>query len=273
MAVSAILRSGLSSAAHLLLPWGLRLFGSDSALAEYGIVSGMAIPVVLYPMALVNAFAQLNTVDVATRISAGESREALRYRIGNGIVFALIYGVGCSAILKAFSYRIAEGIFSTVTAGEFISVLSGYAALAYLDHVADSALKGLDQQSYVMGVNIADSAIGLLLTVILVPRFGIYGYVLSLYICEFINCTLSLGRIIYLLGWLPRLGFALYIPPIIATVSMYLLTLIGIEACPTVPAMILSSTVYFSAVFLAVNLFQMSRHSEKTIRNNVYNTE
>ena len=192
MAVSALLRSGLSSAEHLLLPWGLRAFGSESALAEYGTVSGMAIPVVLYPMALINAFAQLNTVDVATKLSAGEESNKIRQTIGGGILFALIYGVGCSAILRAFSYRLAVGIFSTETAGTFISVLAGYAALAYLNHIADSTLKGLDQQSYVMGVNIADSAIGLLLTVILVPRLGIYGYVISLYICELINCTLSL---------------------------------------------------------------------------------
>lgn len=261
MAVSAVLRSGLSSAEHLLLPIGLRAFGSDSALAEYGIVSGMAIPVILYPMALMNSFAQLNTVDIAARTSAGESETAMKKRIGNGILFALIYGVGCGAILRIFSYRIGDGLFHGADAGGYICALSGYVVLAYLDHIADSMLKGLDQQAYVMRVNIIDSAIGLICTAVLVPLMGISGYILSLYLCEFINCAASLGRLIRLMGWLPRLTFGLTVPAAVAVMAMKLLSCFGLSELPTVPAVIIAATVYFSAVLLALNIIKIRKNS------------
>ena len=257
MAVSALLRSGLSSAEHLLLPMGLRASGSDAALAQYGTVGGMAIPVVLYPMALMNSFAQLNTVDIAARVSAGEGKEALRKRIGDGILFAIIYGVGCAAVLRTFAYRIGDGLFYGAGAGEYIFALSGYVTLAYLDHIADSILKGLDQQSYVMRVNIIDSAIGLACAAFLVPVMGIDGYILSLYLCEFINCAASLGRLIYLMGRLPRIWLGLAVSAPTAVVSVKVLSSCGLSRIPTVPAIGLTASVYFCAVMLILCIFNI----------------
>lgn len=268
-AVSALLRSGLSSAEHLLLPMGLRAFGSDGALAQYGTVSGMAIPVILYPMALMNSFAQLNTVDIASRVSAGEKEADLRKRIGNGILFAIVYGVGCAAVLRAFAYRLGDGLFFGAGAGEYIFALSGYVVLAYIDHIADSMLKGLDQQSYVMRVNIIDSAIGLACTALLVPMMGIEGYIFSLYLCEFINCVASLGRLIYLMGWLPRLTFALTVPVPVAAVCVKLLSFFGLEEIPTAPATVITATVYFVSVAFILNIIKM-KEGEKTAFGSVH---
>ena len=261
MAVSALLRSGLSSAEHLLLPMGLRAFGSDAALAQYGTVSGMAIPVILYPMALMNSFAQLNTVDIAARASAGEKRSELKKRIGNGITFATVYGVGCGTVLRAFAYRIGDGIFYGAGAGEYVCALSGYVVLAYIDHIADSMLKGLDQQSYVMRVNIIDAAIGLACTAFLVPAMGINGYILSLYLCEFINCAASLGRLIRLMGWLPMMGTGFVASMAVGVCSVSVLTAFGLADIPTVPAIIITSAVYFSAVALVINIIKIRKKS------------
>lgn len=263
MAVSALLRSGLSSAEHLLLPMGLRAYGSDAALAQYGIVSGMAIPVILYPMALMNSFAQLNTVDIASRVSAGETRDCLKKRIGNGMLFAVIYGIGCAAVLRTFSYRIGEGLFVGAGAGEYIAALSGYVILAYIDHIADSMLKGLDQQSFVMRVNIVDSAIGLVCTALLVPTMGISGYIISLYLCEFINCAVSLGRLIHLLGWLPRFGSGFCISVTVSAAAVRILCAFGVDEIPTAVGTVIVATVYFVTVALVLNIIKM-KEAQKT---------
>ena len=264
MAVSALLRSGLSSAEHLLLPMGLRAFGSDAALAQYGTVSGMAIPIILYPMALMNSFAQLNTVDIAARASAGEQRSEMKKRIGNGILFATVYGVGCAMVLRAFAYRIGDGIFYGAGVGEYVCALSGYVVLAYIDHIADSMLKGLDQQAYVMRVNIIDSAIGLACTAFLVPAMGISGYILSLYLCEFINCAASLGRLIRLMGGLPMLGTGFFISVSVGVLSVWVLTVLGLGNIPTAPAVIITAAVYFSAAMLVINIIKIRKKTSRS---------
>ena len=261
MAVSALLRAGLSSAEHLLLPIGLRAYGSSTALAQYGTVSGMAIPVILYPMALMNSMAQLNTVDIASRVSSGEARSELKKRIGSGLRFAVIYAVGCAAVLRTFAYRIGEGIFGGAGVGEYICALSGYVVLAYIDHIADSMLKGLDQQRFIMRVNIIDSAIGLICTAFFVPEMGISGYVLSLYLCEFINCAASLGRLIRLMGWLPMMGTGFIVSMAVGVGSVSVLSLLGLADIPTVPAIIITSAVYFSAVALVINIIKIRKKS------------
>jgi len=242
---------------------GLRAYGSEAALAQYGTVSGMAIPVILYPMALMNSLAQLNTVDIAARRSAGDSINSLRRRIGDGVLFATVYGVGCAAILRTFAYRIGDALFRGAGAGEYICALSGYVVLAYIDHIADSMLKGMDQQTFVMRVNIIDSGIGLACTAFLVPIMGINGYILSLYICEFINCAASLGRLVYLLGRLPRLLSGLMISAPTALLSSQLLSLCGLGAIPTAPGVIITALTYFSAVALILNI--MKRRSRECI--------
>jgi O-antigen/teichoic acid export membrane protein len=49
-----------------------------------------------------------------------------------------------------------------------------------------------------MGVNIADSVLSIVLVLILVPRFGISGYVGVIYIAELMNFALSIGRLAHL---------------------------------------------------------------------------
>ena len=264
MAVSAILRSGLSSAEHLMLPIGLRKFGSENALAEYGTVGGMAIPVILYPMALMNAFAQLNTVNISAEASAGATRDELREQVAKGLSFALTYGIGCSAILRAFAHPLGDAIFHNPQAGKYIALLAAYASLAYLDHIADSMLKGLDCQAYVMKVNIADSALGLLCTATLVPLLGVGGYILSLYLCEFVNCVLSVGKLMSVLGFSPDpLRFAL-IPALCAAISVGLLSHYLADAVPLIPAIILTALLYFSLTTLAKSA--LTRHKGKQVQ-------
>lgn len=247
MAVSAIIRTGLSSAEHLLLPRGLRMYGSENALAEYGIVCGMALPVILYPMALMNSFAQLNTVDIAARVSAGESRTQIRRRVSGGVGFALVYGIGCAAVLKAFAYPLGARLFGTNAAGEYISALSAFAVLSYLDHIADSMLKGLDCQSYVMRINILDSAMGVACALVLVPAMGIKGYILALYLCELLNCLCSLGKLMSVTGAYPHPIKALAAPAAVAVLSVKAFSGLPLKLAPGIA---LTASVYIALTFL-----------------------
>lgn len=250
MAISAILRSGLSAAEHLLLPRGLRIYGSESALSDYGVVCGMAIPVVLYPMALISSFAQLSTADISARASGGETADQLGKRVSRSITFAIVYGIGCSAILRAFAYRLGDGLFSGSDAGIYIAALAGYAALSYLDHTADAALKGLNCQSYVMKVNILDSAIGLLFAVVIVPKAGIVGYVFSLYFCELLNCAFSLWKLTSVLHRFPN-PIKIFFPPLVC--SLAAISLAGrlrIASLPLPSAVSITAAVYITSVLL-----------------------
>ena len=61
VALGAYIRQGLVMLEHAAVPWGLRRFGKSSsdALSSYGILHSMALPVVMFPYAVIGAFTSL----------------------------------------------------------------------------------------------------------------------------------------------------------------------------------------------------------------------
>ncbi len=202
IALSALIRSGLTTIEHILIPIGMRANGADSdtALAGYGIVSGMVMPVLLYPMALLSAFASVSVSEVSARVSAGSDRRELSRKISDGIGISIAYAIGASAIIRYFASGLGATLYGNSQSGELIRLMSPLIIFMYLDHISDGMLKGLDKQNYVMRVNILDAAISVLLAIILIPRFGLYGFVASIYACEILNCIFSFGMLMVTVG-------------------------------------------------------------------------
>lgn len=65
----------------------------------------------------------------------------------------------------------------------------------YTDTTVDGILKGLDQQVYSMRYNIIDSAMCVVLVLILIPKYSVKGYVAILFISEIVNFSLSIHRL------------------------------------------------------------------------------
>lgn len=197
VAFSTYIRSGLTTVEHILIPLGLREFGLDSAAAleSYGVLSGMVLPVVLFPYALIHSFTGLLVPEVSGGIAAGEKKhiEYISSRVWRLTVIFGLCGVG---VLAVCSKEFGEVLYSNPEAGRFIYILAPLMPLMYLDTVTDSLLKGMGEQVYTMNVNIADASISVILVRLLVPRFGILGYVAVLYIAELINFAFSAARLI-----------------------------------------------------------------------------
>ncbi len=197
VAFSAYIRSGLTTVEHILIPLGLREFGLDSAAAleSYGILSGMVLPVVLFPYALIHSFTGLLVPEVSGGIAAGEKKH-IEYIASRVWRLTVIFGLCGVGVLAVCSKEFGDVLYSNSEAGRFIYILAPLMPLMYLDTVTDSLLKGMGEQVYTMNVNIADASISVILVRLLVPRFGILGYVAVLYIAELINFAFSAARLI-----------------------------------------------------------------------------
>ena len=66
----------------------------------------------------------------------------------------------------------------------------------YIDGTVDAILKGTGHQVYSMNVNIADALTACLFALFLIPKLGIWGYIISIYATEILNTTLSLIKMI-----------------------------------------------------------------------------
>ncbi len=223
LALSAYVRSVLLSVEHVLIPKRLRDRGESSseAYAHYGILHGMAIPMVLYPMTPLSSFSGLLVPEFAEDMSAGRG-ERMSCVASRALNTTLTYAALCAVFLFSFSEELGYMIYKSFDSGYYIAMLAPVIPIMYLDHVTDQVLKGLGEQVYSMWVNITDSILSVILVWFLIPRFGITGYALVIIIMEGYNFILSFIRLRKKTKFELKIMSSLVIPLLSALVSALL---------------------------------------------------
>ncbi len=196
VALAAYVRSGLSTLEHILIPRGLSKnpLTADTALATYGVLCGMVIPVIMFPTALLYSFTGLLIPEFAASCGADDKRR-IRSMTSRALGLTVIFSVGCAAVMWCFSSELGLLIYKSADAGMFIGVMAPLIPVMYLDHAVDAILKGMGEQVYCMKVNIADAALCTLLVYILCPVIGIWGYIITIYLAEIMNFSLSFYKL------------------------------------------------------------------------------
>ncbi len=219
VAISAYARSGLLTIEHILIPRGLKIYGAgtSAALASYGALHGMALPVVLYPAAILSSFSALLIPEI-TEQSAKQNRVEIRYIAGRVYQAALLFSVGVAGVMLLLSGVIGKTLYDSTEVAYFIKMLAPLVPIMYLDTATDALLKGLGEQVYSMNVNIADAFISVVCVFIFVPIMGINGYLLTIYITEIFNAALSVARLLKISGYRPRVP-RLLLRPLLCTVG------------------------------------------------------
>lgn len=197
IAFTAYIRSGLLTLQHVLIPEGLRNSGAShaAALVAYGSIHSMAMPVILYPAALIASFSGLLIPELAEcRVQKSERR--IRYMIARVWSLALLFSIGTAGVLICFSQEIGEALYPHTEAGKYIRMLAPLIPIMYVDTATDAMMKGLGEEVYSMNVNLADALISVLLVWILIPTFGIEGYLFTIYFSELFNTVLSIHHLL-----------------------------------------------------------------------------
>ncbi len=196
LAVSAYARSALSTLQHLLVPRGLRAsgFSADRALSGYGVLQGMVLPVLYFPSCLLGSLAELIVPELTEAQMQGD-RPAIRRLVRRLLRASLGYSLSVSLFLFLCAQPLAFYLYQSSQAGEFIRLLAPLVPVMYTDMTVDGCLKGLGEQLWSMGVNIAEALLGLLLVWQLLPRYALAGWIAILYITEGFNFILSVFRL------------------------------------------------------------------------------
>lgn len=196
LAAAAYARSGLSTLQHLLVPTGLRSsgMGAEAALAGYGVIQGMALPVVLFPSCVMLAVAELIVPKLTEKQvqRQGKSIQAITENImRNGLIFSAI----CTALFIALGDSLGMALYDSPQAGRYIRLFALIVPVMYLDMLADGCLKGLGEMMFCMYVNIADAGLSALMVWLMLPRWGLPAYIFVICFTEAFNFVLSLRRL------------------------------------------------------------------------------
>jgi len=200
VALTSYLRSGLSTIKQLIIPSSLQRSGmnSSNSLISYGIVNGMAMPIIMFPVILVTSFSGLLVPEFSRYYAQGRSKK-IRSVSSIILICTLIFSLLVAIFIFVFSDELSTLIYHKTEIAKYLRLLAPLIVVMYLDIVIDGILKGLDAQVDVMVVNVFDCIVSIAFIYFLVPVLGFSGYIISIFISEVIDFTLSGYRLLKLL--------------------------------------------------------------------------
>ena len=195
-ASGTLFRSLLLTVEHLMIPKGFEKSGENYkvSLSAYGNIHGIALPVILFPCAVLNSLSALIIPELA-KMKEYNNKELINSTVRRNLKLTLFYSVICSAVCFAAAPLLSNLIYKTNEAVQYIRILAPLVPVMYLDTVTDGMLKGLDKQFSSMIYNIIDSLICVILVYFLLPVYSVKGYIFILYISEIINFALSFSKL------------------------------------------------------------------------------
>lgn len=210
---SACIRSALTMLQHVLTPRGIYKSGKSwtEALSSYGALHGMAMPLILFPSAFITAFAGLLVPEVSECCVQNDTGRLSRtsYRT---LSLSLIFSIGVSGIMLFFSQELGMLVYHSEETALYIRVMAPLIPVMYIDSATDAILKGSGHQVYSMNVNIIDALTSCIFALTLIPVFGIWGYVISIYATEILNTSLSLCKMFSISRMRPRVFHQVAMP-------------------------------------------------------------
>ncbi len=190
-------RNILLTVEHLLIPKGFEKSGAGApeALAAYGSIHAMAMPLLLYPSAIIASLSSLLIPHLAMRREIGDGN-GISASVERNLKRTFIFSLICAGFFFLFAPMLSQLVYKSKEAVMYIKILSPLVPVMYLDMITDGMLKGLDQQIYSMRYNIIDSLLCVILVYFLLPKYAVKGYILIIYASEIINFFLSFNRLV-----------------------------------------------------------------------------
>ena len=192
---TALLGNLLGAANAALIPQKLVEGGLNrsEALAEFGVVCGMTMPMLGVPTVFLGAVSLVITPRLA-RAAALERGEEIRTLTGRTVRAVSLLALPAMALMAAAGGDLGVLLFRQEGAGEFIVPLAGVMALCCWESALNSILSGVNRQRQAAVVSILSGGVQTAVTLGTVARMGMAGYVLG----AAVSALLGLGLSLYL---------------------------------------------------------------------------
>lgn len=164
----------LQSAETIMIPERLTVYGltRSQAVSTYGTLTGMAMPFVLFPSALVNSLAVVLLPATARHQSAGND-SGIAAGISMSFRYSLYLGIFCIGVFTVFGDALGLQIFKSQDAGSFIQILAWLCPFLYLATSSGSILNGLGKTKLTFFHHLVSLLIRIAFVWFGIPEFGI----------------------------------------------------------------------------------------------------
>lgn len=196
LTVNSLLMHVLQSVEAVLIPAKLQLLGHTRAyaLAEYGTLTGMALPFILLPTIITNAIS-VQLLPMISKADRNHNASLIKRAVLNCIGSCIYLGIFCSGFFSIFGKNLGAIMFQNESLIYFIEVLSFLCPFLFINAMLTSILNGLGYSKSTSCHNIAGIVIRLLCVIFVIPIMDITGYMHGILISQIIVCVLNYNKV------------------------------------------------------------------------------
>lgn len=171
----------LQSIEGISIPLQLQAYGmsTSQSLRTYGVLTGMALPCILFPTAITNSLSTMLLPTVA-QIQAAGRKQTLKNLIQKVLLSCFCMGFGCCIFFLLFGNLIGNTIFHSAAASDFLHTLAWICPFLYLNATLLSMINGLGKVGISFFINTAALLCRIGSIWIFLPKLGIQGYLYGL---------------------------------------------------------------------------------------------
>ena len=193
LSLNRVIINFLQSVESIFIPNRLAAYGYDhvTALGAYGILTGMALPLILFPNAITGSICVL-LLPVVSEADATGNRRAIQKAVRKSVEYGFALGILFTALFLFFGRLLGKLLYQNELAGTFIMVLGFLCPLMYIASTLGSILNGLGKTGLTFAYSMASLLVRLLFVFFVIPLAGINGYLWGLLVSQLVQTLLCL---------------------------------------------------------------------------------
>ncbi len=185
----------LSTVENMLIPIKLQAFGltQTQAIESFGKITGMTIPIVYFPSALLTSISISLVPAISESISIG-NKNAINSLVRKTILFTVIIGGLSGSIFTCFSKELGMVIFNQ-DLQKHLFIFGLMCPFLYMQMITGGILNGLSEQLFIFKNSLLSSIIVIFFIYFFMPQFGLNAFLFGLFVSVILTNTLALNKI------------------------------------------------------------------------------
>ena len=191
------LTTALRTVENFIVPARLTVYTHSESLSlmQFGAVKGMALPLIFFPSALLMTLSGLLIPELSDAYTLGQRRQVTRL-VERTLHITLLGSILVGGLFALLGQSLGNILYHDPLVGLLLQILGPLTPVMYLDSVVSGMLKGLGQQVHSLWFAVADSVVRIGLIYLLLPRFGLTGFLYVMLVSNLLTATLSTSRLL-----------------------------------------------------------------------------
>ncbi len=178
IAAGAYVTNILHSVESVLIPSRFVLYGGDrqQALADFGVIRGMSIPLLFFPYAFLGALLSIQVPRVS-RLNVIEDKSERNRVVGRIMDMTVGFSALCGGFFLLFAKQLSLAVYGNTECTHSLWLLAWVTPFMYVETMADGLLKTIGQQKRTLLYSVINSVFRIMSVIVFIPLSGAEGYI------------------------------------------------------------------------------------------------